>query len=391
MITSTGKDILAKYMIGQASSYASHIAVGCGKNPVTIDHTFTTQELAEFHAKKSLDFEMFRIPIISRGYVTEDGVAKVVFTAELPSEERYEITELGIYSAGSNPSVGPYGSKILQTFSNESWLHHKVSPAQEIAIPAVYSPLDDGYNDNDIHTSSPGDPLYGITVFQTNADNRVFADSTRMARYERCRFLNNIIAIPGNDATISVQDGHLVPSSSSNHIHLLRSSLDLNNNSPDDELRLAFSVINKNVDDPDPDRVKIILEFSSSDVFGDTSSQYARFEVDIAQGTSDGQNDFATNRYIVDSKTIQQLYKTSGFTWNAVKVVKIYSSVEVSGTPSANYYVCLDSLRLESVSSANPLYGMTGYSVIKNNDAKTIVKLANTTNFVEFRFAMGVS
>jgi len=33
---------------------------------------------------------------------------------------------------------------------------------------------------------------------------------------------------------------------------------------------------------------------------------------------------------------------------------------------------------------------MTGYSVIKNKDAATIVKSANTTNYIEFRFALDV-
>ena len=33
MITNSGKQILAKYLIEQAPSYASHIPVGCGLNP----------------------------------------------------------------------------------------------------------------------------------------------------------------------------------------------------------------------------------------------------------------------------------------------------------------------------------------------------------------------
>jgi hypothetical protein len=33
MITNIGKNLLAKYLVGQTPSYASHIAVGCGTNP----------------------------------------------------------------------------------------------------------------------------------------------------------------------------------------------------------------------------------------------------------------------------------------------------------------------------------------------------------------------
>jgi hypothetical protein len=164
--------------------------------------------------------------------------------------------------------------------------------------------------------------------------------------------------------------------------------LSLNQNSPTDELRLAFSVINKSVNQPDPDVVKILIEFSSSDVYNEPGSQYARFEIILTDGQS--QVDFSENRYFVIKRQLQELFKSSGFTWNTVDVVKIYASVEKDGEPSEDYYVCLDALRLQNLSAANPLYGLTGYSVIKNLDSQAIVKTANTTNFIEFRFAMDV-
>jgi hypothetical protein len=382
MITNTGKDIIAKYLIGQAPAYASYIAIGCGAKPLSSDAV-----LGDYSAKKDLDFEMFRVPIISRGYVTEDNVSKVVFTAELPSEERYEITEVGVYSAGSNPSVGINDSKTVFSFSAESWEHHTINPAQAISIPTIYEPLDGDFKDNAIH-DEPGYPAENKPVFQTNADNRIFTDEDRVSRYERCRFLNNIIAIAGNDSELSEVDMRLTPSETSNHIHLLSPSLGFNQNSPTDELRLAFSVINKSVDQAEPDVVKILLEFSSSDVFNESGSQYARFEVILTDGES--QVDFSENRYFVVKKQLQQLFKSSGFTWNTVDVVKIYASVEKDGEPSEDYYVCLDALRLQNLSVANPLYGLTGYSVIKNLDSQAIIKTANTTNFIEFRFAMDV-
>jgi hypothetical protein len=94
MITNTGKSILGKYLIGQVPGYAAYMALGCGAKPTT---TFS-----DYSTKESLDFEMFRVPITSRGFVTENGVSQVVLTAELPTEERYEITEVGIFSASSN-------------------------------------------------------------------------------------------------------------------------------------------------------------------------------------------------------------------------------------------------------------------------------------------------
>ena len=135
MITNTGKNILAKYLVGQTPSYASHIAVGCGPKPLDQDGT-----LPDFSNKKSLDFEMFRVPIISRGFVDELGVSKVVLTAELPTQERYEITEVGLFSAASNPAAGAFDSKNIYSFTDlESWKYS----SQGSEIPVIYSPLDD--------------------------------------------------------------------------------------------------------------------------------------------------------------------------------------------------------------------------------------------------------
>ena len=382
MITNTGKDILSKYLIGQAPAYASYIAVGCGAKPLDSE---SPGEI-DYSSKTSLDFEMFRVPIISRGYVNEGGVSKIVFTAELPTEERYEISELGVYSAGSNKIIGANNSRSLYVFSQtENWEYH-LATGNSSAIPSFYEPLD-------LLASNQGDIEIADKVFQTNADNEIFRKDERIARYENCRFLNNIIAIRGDDATITTKlDGSLDIEEGSNHIHLAGVSINLNSNSPTDELRLAFSVINKTAVSLEvPDRVKIMLEFASSDQYD--SGDYARFEVDLENGTGgigSGEFDFETNRYVVVSKQLQQLVKSPAFTWNTVDVIKVYSSVIVDGEPSDDYYIGIDALRLENTNQNNPLYGLTGYSSIISEDAKTIIKGSNTTSFVEFRFAIDI-
>jgi hypothetical protein len=375
MITNTGKNILAKYLVGQAPAYASYIAIGCGAKPLPSDGV-----LADYSEKKSLDFEMFRVPITSRGYVTENGQSKIVFTAELPTAERYEITEVGVWSAGSNPTAGSYDSKTIYSFSgSENWEYHNESGS--VAILPIYEPLDSGSNppNNIISTTSQ--------VFQTNADNRIFTNQERSSRYERCRFLNNIMVIRGDMTNLSVSSGRLVVPPNSKHIHLTGQEIDFNKNAPTDELRLAFSVINKNGESSvHPDEVRMMIEFAESDVHG--TGQSARFEIVLKE--SDPGVDFATNRYFISKKKLEELYKTTGFTWSVVDVVKVYASVIKNGAVSSDYYVCLDALRLENVTSSNPVYGLSGYSVIKNLNADPIIKNANTTNHIEFRFGMDV-
>jgi hypothetical protein len=382
MITNTGKNLLAKYLIGQAPSYASHIAIGCGPKPKAIDYIPTSEDLLTTSAKKNLDFEMFRVPIVSRGYVTEldefdQPISKIVLTAELPTIERYEITEIGIFSSGSNPTAGAYDSKTIYSFARtENWEYHDETSA--VTIPVV---------NNALGTSAEPEiiaPPY--EVFQTNADNKTLLNETRLLRYESCRYLNNTIFIPGDSSSLSMSGSKMVAGVGSNHIHLTGASLDFNKNAASDELRFAFSVVSKDVlETLQPFRVKILIEFADSDATNSTN--YAQFQVNV----TNAQKGFSTNRYVVETRSLEQLVKSSSFTWNSVNVVKIWASVEDSaGNPDPKFYVALDALRLENITTINPLYGMSGYSVVRSPDLKPIVKVANTANLVEFRFALDV-
>jgi len=383
MITNIGKNLLAKYLVGQTQSYASHIAVGCGPSPVASDGGV----FGDYALKKSLDFEMFRVPIISRGFVNENGIDKVVLTAELPTEERYEITEVGVFSAASNPVAGSFDSRTIYSFADtDNWLYQPLGSAA-IDIESKYEPLD-GVAENGIINQS-------LNVFKTNADNRIFTNQQRVARNERCRFLNNIIAIVGNDSTLTRnQLGKIDVGTGSKYIRLNQTTVDLTKNSPLDELRLAFSVVSKSPSPSTvPDNVKILLEFSYTGL--NSAQEYARFEVDIddvgySAGTAVQEVNFALNRYVVATKSLKDLNKTDNFDWREVTVAKIYACVTEAGLPSNLFYVCLDGLRLENITSTNSLYGLTGYSVIKSVGAKPIIKSANTTNYIEFRFALDV-
>jgi hypothetical protein len=374
MITETGKNILAKYLIGQAPAYASYVALGCGTKPLG-----SNQSLGDYSDKTCLDFEMFRTAITSRGYVYEDGINKIVLTAELPTDERYEISEVGIYSAGANPSAGAYDSKTLYAFTvNENWEYHVGTSAT--ALPIIYEPLDGEDKDNKINRAE--------IAFQTNAENRIFTDSNRSSRYERARFYNNVVLLRGDMSTLNVDGGHLVATSDSGHIHLASTSLTtFTKNAPTDQLKLAFTIINK---DPDPsfqpDEVRLLLEFAPSDTNTSGEALTAGFEVIL----TDEDYDFVNNRYFVITKELQELNKQTGFTWNSITTAKIYASIYSNGSISDNFYVGLDAIRFENIATTNPIYGLTGYTVVKTDDAKTIVKAANTTNYIEFRFALDV-
>jgi hypothetical protein len=277
------------------------------------------------------------------------------------------------------------GSEMCIRDSPTSTTFTVTAPA---AVTGTFS--SSGYLINDVETNIISQ-VY--PVFQTNADNKIFTNSNRVNRYERCRFLNNIFAISGNNSKISVDsNGHLdavniATNNPSNFIQLSDTSVDFSKNSPTDELRLAFSVVNRIGDSvTQPKSVRIIVEFSSTGTF--KNGKWAIFEAVI----DDTNNNFATNRYFVVSKQLQELQKSSDFSWSEINTVRIYASVVKDGStePTEDFYVCLDGFRLENVTSTNSIYGLTGYSVMRTPQAKTVIKSANTTNYIEFRFALDV-
>jgi hypothetical protein len=385
MITNTGKNILAKYLVGHTPSYASHIAIGCGAEPLYSDELLEFRA-REFAQKETLDFEMFRVPIISRGFVNEDGLSYVVFTGELPTQERYEITEVGIFSAASNPTAGIADSKILYSFSQlEGWEYHASASITE--IPFLGNRLD--VPNSNIISVPPG-----LKAFFADSDNATFIYPDRKNRQEVPRFLNNSLFMLGDASVLSINSsGDLVANDDlSDHIHLTGVSLGLDRNAPTDLLKFAFSIVNEQGEDPldpegeeivHPSAVRILVEFASGESGND---EFAKMEINLVDG-QDGV-DLSTNRYFVTTKQLQDLKKSIAFSWDSVSIVKVYGSVLFGESllPSNRFWIAMDGLRLENVSSINPLYGLTGYTVLQTPNGLPVEKLQNSSNFVEFRF-----
>jgi hypothetical protein len=529
MITNTGKSILGKYLVGQTSSYASYLAIGCGSKPISkISHVVNNKQLSSntatlttasahglsvgdyvtvfdvdtrlngtyqliagttgstlvytvsssatissaavsptgvatvsFAEKTSMDFEMIRVPVISKSFITDSGVSKVVLTAELPTSERYEISEIGIYPSDNNPTIVGEESQNISLFTTiEPWQYH-TSAGVISSLPINLGTITNA--NNDITTLDE--------AFYTNADNALF-DSVlypaRITRYERPRFLNNIVMVRGNNSTLVNVSGNLKYSSGS-HIHLAGNLGDFSKNSTNDELKLAFSVINKlGIGSSDvPSNVKILIEFATSEdvapagvsigtqtpsgttnitmttsanhnfsvgqnvvISGVTPSgyngtwvtqtgttgttlvvnigsnpgaitvggnvttyataEYASFSVNLDNGTSAGQHDFTNNRYVVVTKKLSELYKTTNFDWSQVAFVRIFTCVNNNSTDAEKFFVAYDAMRLENVSSFNSVYGLTGYTKLVTDDLQPIIKSENTSNFIEFKHIVDV-
>lgn len=370
MITNDGKQIVAKFLLNQAPTFASHIAAGCGPQPLL------TGASASIPADiDSLDFEVFRVPILSKGFIKEDGQEKLVFKAEMPNDQRYKISEIGIYPGANNTVAGKYDSKLLITFSpTESWTYSDGESASAVTYPNV--PIDQNNTSASIDSSTPD------FVF-INSDSTIFNNQQRQNKQEAPRFLNRALLVAGDTAEIG--SGY---SANAGSMFLQNSSLtfDLSQNLPDDEIKLAFSLVGKYADvGANPDDIRIILQFINNLSNISTAPPTATARMTIT-GTS-----MSTNRYRVLTSKISEFVTDTNFSWANINLIKIYASTLNAGVPTGDYYILFDGLRIDNLTATNPLYGLVGYNIISTNDGQPVLKSENTSNYIEYRFGIGVS
>ena len=270
----------------------------------------------------TLEFESIRVPISSRGYVNDNGTNKIIFTAQLPSEERYEFSEVGIYSAGSNRSAGSYDSKTISAFSGtEGW---ELNADNSISGPLVPLPdrpappfLESEFSIiNSSNNITPTPPAIKI-----RATNGIFANQARIDRYERTRYLDNVFLVKGDNSFI-YNNGQTewVIEPNPKFLQLSSNIIDLSRNSSSDLLKLAFSIVSINGSSSTivPTDTFVIVEFANSD-----NSQVARMQIQINKDDYD----LANNRYVVSTKRLEDLvYTTSQFSWKTINTVRIYAS-----------------------------------------------------------------
>jgi hypothetical protein len=384
MITTNGKNIVAKYLLNQAPEFASHIAVGIG------GEALPTSSSATFSASvQSLEFEVARVPILSKGLLKEGGQEKIVFKAELPVEQRYQITELGVYPAAANVVAGNFDSRILSTFSNsEPWAY---SNNQDDSGTVNYiGPLRiDSAIAGDIETLLNDYTLQDFVFINSNSP--IFEYSERISRGEPPRYLNKSLLVSGSTSvvnTVMSANSASINTSSSASYYIENNSINLNlgKNLPTDQVKLAFSVISTarlGGNSAAPENVKIRLEFLNNLA----SSQKIAY-VNIALKNTD----IESMRYQVVTKSLSDFTTDPTFSWSSINAIRIYTCIHNdSNVKTGQHFVLYDGLRFENISSYNPLYSLVAAERVKTLDENPILKRENSTSYVEYRFGIGVS
>lgn len=387
MITNDGKQIIAKFLIDQAPSYATHIAAGCGAVPLFPSQTINSETIDEIKNKKSLEFEAFRVPISSRGFVKENGVEKIVIKAEMPTEQRYKISEVGFFPAAGNSVAGGFDSKSLSVFTpTETWViysQESSSTILEITEDAVLADASANIITEDLS-------------FFIRSDSSIFDNTLRASRQEGPRYYTNALAVSGSSSFIDKTGNIFSVSDSSYRIENSEFSFNLSQNLPTDEIKMVFNVISKNYNQNSaPDKVRIILDFVNNLPGLDIESPKARLGIEVLQQdftvSNTGQTPDPQNRYICSTNKLSNFVLDDTFSWANINLIRLYAcSLDSSDNSVDDYFIAFDGLRIENVSADNPLYGMVGYNIIRNDFAFPILKAQNTNNFIEYRFGIGV-
>jgi hypothetical protein len=381
MITTNGRSIIAKYLLNQAPEFASHIAVGIG------GQAYPTSSSATFSLDAdSLEFEVARVPILSKGLLKEDGQEKIVFKAELPIEQRYKITELGLYPAAANAVAGNFDSRILSTFSNaEPWAYSN-NQDDSGAVAYIGPLLIDNVVPGDIETLLGSYELEDFVFINSNSP--IFEYSERINRGEPPRYLDKSLLVSGSTSvvnTVMPASSASIDTSSASSYYIENNSISLNlgKNLPTDQIKLAFSVISTARSAPAPDNVKIRLEFLNNSTTS-TSTAYVNIALE--------DTDIESMRYQVVTKSLSEFTTDQNFSWSSVNGIRIYTCIHNdSNVQTGQHFVLYDGIRFENISSYNPLYSLVAGEYIKTLDQNPILKRENSTSYIEYRFGIGVS
>jgi hypothetical protein len=466
MITNKGNNIITKYLLGQSPEYAAYISVGVGATPLDLDETDQSSP-----TKQSKDFEAFRIPVTSRGLVSDnivididswqysDGIVtatlsgphgmklgdsvninydlsstsnnaregiyiventtsnqitysqtfasasatpgswsasasdiatasydreRIVFKGQLPSDQRYQMTEIALYPASSNSLALNYDSRILSGFlTTEGWIYKNVS-ASLVESDNTISLVTDTIADTSGNVSSATflDPVTGSAAYALfiNSNNEAFTFYERKNRYENSRLYDRCLVVPGNMTTFSNDSMEF----SGLQKHLSTTSLRLNasKNSPEDYIKFALSVLSKDIDaEGPPAKTRLRFDFLDS-----ISGEVATVTELLTSG------ELSASRYVVISKQIKDFSTGAGFSWARVDGLKIYAQTLNSASNYDGSYVAFDGIRLDNENTENPLYAMVAYSKLKNSydDGQPIEKTENSQGYIEYRFGVNI-
>jgi hypothetical protein len=205
---------------------------------------------------------------------------KISLTAELPTENRYAITEIGVWSAPNNSLASNYDSRMIFNFV-ESWQAHNSS----IFNP----PLNDDLGNGGVDIVDNGN-----SIFYAYTDDPLFSNNLRLTKKQGPRYLNKTLVLRGNSSSIAYTNITDTWIPSGTHVHLNGVNFNISQNNAGDKLKLAFSLVDKlATGNTTPTSVRILLDFYKNEI--DSANGWARAQIYIPGSY------FSSNAYCVET------------------------------------------------------------------------------------------
>ena len=312
MITTFGKKAVAKFLADTINSPFEYMALGCGVDPGDTAPANPT----------SLAFETVRAPILETSAYEENSEHFLSFSAVVPTELRYEFTEIGIYPSKTNNAIASPNSSLLFLFTPaESW-EIRSSAGTDSTIPSATT-IDSGTGDFVATTYDDDQAIYALS------SDQFFFYSGKS--YQSSRVGNYALLVRGNTSSVLGSPGSYSNLRDKSKLRV-DSTVSIGGARYDDELALSFAVLNEDLSSfatNPPKEARIVVEFKEYA----SSTEYARFETKATQGV-DGVDFVDGGSYVTVSAPIgpstgnTQVVKTANFSWSNVGVVNVYVDID---------------------------------------------------------------
>ena len=437
MLTTHGKNILAKKLSGVTDSCFDYLSIGIGTRP---SPSIATTGVHQSGPLMAMNHEVLRVPVVS-ALPTNTGTIKCV--AEIPSAFTCEFTEVGLWTHRENAGSGrPQSQQVVSFQPSEEWLNGLTGAAISSTIESA--PADADYTQHNAAITAGGPK-----AFIVRSDDLIWTSRLeRRARKEGFRLGTHGMIVRGD---LSAFTG-LEPNAGTAYIKLPVNGYPFDASSVIDELSLAYFLsTNSQSSTTPPTSIKMSVQFVTND------SKVAKWNVERKNQTADSftwNTGYPTASYTPASTILRRgdmltgsglLYATSvypngpygavylstiptssgswsvnafdiaasstgnayytdytqlseaatsrstitydaGFKWANVTEVRIY--VGVNDASPTNYWVGLDSLRFTNTDTSNPTYGLVAYDIAFNYETRGIQTRTNSPTNVLFEVSV---
>ena len=452
MITNLGKNLIAKYLVGQTNSYASYVAVGSGELP------FVPSSSVDYSTRSELTFETARGLITSYNYILDQN--KLTATAQVNAgSTTVTLTTSSAHglSVGQSTTISgfqpytafgylpaPNGTYPVKTVisttqftvtmsmytsfttTNTFTGGYATSYAPKIAMTAKF-PKGERFEITELGLYPSGSNQYSsgtdsqILLGFTNSESwtyntpSTFVDVPYPSSIDS---VSNTLTFPSgkamfvdsnslffNAARVGRQERPRFKSTAIIVSADLSAFTAINAANPATSNYISLPFTTTLSSNSSSDVIKVA--YSVVNVVTSPSSNWAATNVMLQFMCSNG-SDYAiyhfrdtspvpTNRYKVISLALGETTnatRTSGFSWDDVVSVKVYGRVDTTGTistaaASTDYAIMLDAIRFDNKSNVNPLYGLVSYSIV-NSSGNPMVMNENSDNMIEYKFMLAV-